>query len=213
MNSFDDNYETVHKKVFSAVSEGFHSYFIKCRDFDDPNDASTETEELEIFFRLDSPIQAQIVFDDEEILGEGKHEFSLSTSKVPNGVPQLSYTFNGISYTPIVLEGSGTSWQGKIAIEPGEGEKVGSFKFEAKDLEGRTGTRIKSGSTFEVDTKEPGIVTNLEATGSKGEIELTWELPESVDKVNIYRSETEGVTYNDFYKSIDGSDDDYELNQ
>ena len=206
MITFDKDLGTVHKKTFTPLSDGVYRYFVKCRDFFDPNNVSTETKELEAIFRISNPISATQIKLSAPVLKAGKHEISLITTKVPKSTPILRYSYDGITYSPIALHGSEKSWKGFLVISSTAGEEVGSFKFEAQDLEGRTGTTIREGNIFIVDTRAPPLITSLEASGEYGQIKLDWFLNENeeIEKVNIYRSETPSVDLTNLYKTLEG---------
>jgi len=208
--SFEDKLETIHKKTLTNLQTKMHKYFIKCRDINDLTNTSSGTIELEAIFTTSNPISAQIVLEKEE-LTSGKYELNLITSKIPASVPKLKYSYDGIIYNPVVLNGAGTNWKGYLIIPTSVGEKVGSFKFQATDLEGKPGTAIIGKSIFIVDTISPATISSIEAISQQKKIELKWTIPdkEKIEEINIYKSSTPGVGYNDFYKNLDSTKKDY----
>jgi len=207
---FDDNLETIHKKTLTGLSTKVHRYFVRCRNATDLSNPQEGRNELEAIFTTSNLIAAQIVLG-EQPLNSGKHEVNLVTTKIPSTTPKLSYSYDGIVYSPITLYGSGTSWKGYLIIPESTGEKIGSFKFEAKDIEGRTGTTIIEESIFVVDTKPPSSISSLEVIGEYKQVRLEWVSPENedIETINIYRSTSPNVGYTDFHKSIEGSEEEY----
>jgi len=210
MESFDDNFETVHKKTFTELSSGVYRYYVRCRDVNDLNNESLDQNELEAMFTISNRIAAVITLSDTTITS-GEYDISVQTTKVPSGIPKLSYSYNGVSYTPITLSGSGKEWQGHLVISDSPVEEVGSFKFEATDLEGRQGERIFGDRVFIVDTKLPPTFNIFDAIGEYSQIKLDWYVYETsdIDTINIYRSEEPNVVYSDLYKRISGDNEDY----
>jgi hypothetical protein len=216
MASFDDPLETIHKKTLTDLSTRVHRYFVRCRNISNPSNPLDGRNELQAIFttsNLISAVDINIVGieTEEDALNSGKHEINLITSKIPFTTPTLTYSYDGIIYNPITLYGSGTNWKGYLMISESTGEKIGSFKFEAKDIEGRIGTNIREGSTFIVDTKAPSSISSLEAIGEYKQIRLEWvsQENEDIETINIYKSIDPNVGYTDFYKSIDGTEEDY----
>jgi hypothetical protein len=205
-NTFEYNFETDHKKVIGPLSDGVYRYFVKCKGI---NGALPDgTTQLEAIITINARIGASISMDSTS-LSDGKYEVFLSTTKIPMGTPTLSYSYDGVKYTPIILHGSEKSWKGYLIIPKSTGEKAGTFKFEAKDLESRIGTKIYSGETFTVDTSPPRTFSTLDAIGEYGQIRLEWHTDElDMDAIRIYRSTEPGVDISDFYRSID-EDEEY----
>lgn len=199
----NDKFETMHRKEFlfeTSASEGTHKYYIKCK-----NKANDSIKELEFTFTTKLKIYASISID--SYLTAGDHEIRLTTSEIPKETPKLSYTYDGISYTPIVLTGEGKEWTGYITISKSEGERTGMFKFEARGLYDSSSIskkKIISGETFKVDTKSPSSVNSLEATGQYRQIKLQWFTAEKdLDYINVYRSTSPNVGLDDFYDKFD----------
>lgn len=210
MDSFEDNFNTVHRIEFSEMVDGIHTYYVRCRDANDYNDPTDGINYLTAIFKTSAPIAAEITLA-ESPLTSGKYEIELVTTKIPSGTPQLTYSYDGVSYNPIVLSGAGKDWSGYLVISDSPEEKVGSFKFEAKDLEGKTGTEIYGTKVFLTDTRPPEAINFITATGEYGEITLDWYLDddEDIDKINIYRSKNPNVGLTDIYKTISGDSDYY----
>ena len=208
--NFDDNLETIHKKtITTTLLSKVHKYYVKCRPINDRTNPSAETTHF-VTFTTSRPISAQISLS-ESSLKAGKYEITLQTSKIPASTPSLKYSFDGITYTPIVLYGSGNTWKGFLVIPSSLGEKVGLFKFDATDVEGRPGNEITKGNVFTVDTKAPPLITSIEASGEYGQIKLKWffDEDEETNKVNIYRSESPNVGLTNLYKTIDNDKEYY----
>ncbi|MFH1290889.1 MAG: hypothetical protein ABIH92_05815, partial [Nanoarchaeota archaeon] len=198
--TFDFNFETLHKKDLIDMTDGVHKYYVRCE-----NDEGNESGELEAIFAVSVPVTAQVVLEDGSPLGNGRTEVTLVTSKALSQTPSLSYSFDGIGYDPIPLFGSGVTWQGYLVISSSDSEKVGSFKFQGRDLEGVLGTEITSGGFFIVDTKRPETISDIDAVGYEGEIKLNWYIDDEddVEKFNIYRSTSPNVDHSDFYESTE----------
>jgi len=197
--TFDFSFENLHKKDFVGLTDGAYTYFVRCKD--DFNNISSE---LEAVFAVSLPPSVQINLEGGNVIGNGRVKVSVKTSKSLSQTPSLSYSFDGVSYNPIPLFGSGSDWEGFLTISESNVEKIGSFKFQGRDLEGNLGTEITSGGTFFVDTKKPATITNIRAVGYEGEIELRWEIDEELSDVRIYRSTEPGVDNSDYLKSVVG---------
>jgi hypothetical protein len=210
MLNFDSDFEIIHKKTLTGLSDGVHRYFVRCRDLFDRNNISTETRELEAIFTITNPISAEIILSD-PILKAGKHEITLQTTKLPISAPQLKYSYDGITYNPVVLHGQDNLWKGFLVIPSTLGEEIGSFKFSAQDLEGRAGSQITGDNVFIVDTRSPPLITSLEASGEYGQIKLEWFLDdvEEIEEIKIYKSDSPNVDLTSLYKTLDGSSGDY----
>ncbi len=194
--TFDYNFEILHKESLTNLIDGIYKYYVKCKD-----ELGNAGQEKEILFSVSIPATAQIVLSEQSPLKSGKIKISLITSKVLSQTPSLSYSFDGISYSPIPLIGSGKSWTGYIIIPSNLGEKVGSFKFAGRDLEGNLGSEITSGGVFLIDTVKPKAVSDIESYGDEQGIRLKWYYEEEFESFNIYRSENPGVDYVDYYKN------------
>jgi len=205
MSAFQEPLETVHKSTLTGLSNGVYHYFVRCRK--DRSNTSQGTNHLEAIIRIDNPIAAQISLEEGPLL-EGKYDVTVLTTKIPLTTPKLSYSYDGVSYSPIVLYGSGTSWKGYLVVSGSSKEEIGSFRFEARDIEGRPGSEIYGDSVFSIDTRPPLGINIISALGEYGDIELEWYIDddddEEVDKINIYKSENPNVDPTDFYKQIDG---------
>jgi hypothetical protein len=194
--TFDLDLETVHKKTLTGLTEGLYKYYVKCR-----NDSGNESGELEAIFSVNLPINAKIELSRESPLNEGQVEVELTTSKIPSEVPSLSYSYDGVSYGPVPLFGSGTVWKGYLIISNDRKEQIGSFKFQGRDIEGNLGTDITEGGIFIVDTVEPTTIADFKAEGVESGIKLVWSFYESIKEFKIYRSDSPNVDYSNFYKS------------
>ncbi|HDK42396.1 MAG TPA: hypothetical protein ENG87_03385, partial [Candidatus Pacearchaeota archaeon] len=198
---FDLNFETIHKKTLTGLSEGIHKYYILCRDSE-----NKDSKELEIIFSVILPVSAQIILQNGSTVSKGMAKVNLVTSKVLSQTPSLSYSFDGISYNPVPIFGSGTQWTGYFIVASSSDKQVGSFKFQGKDLEGNTGTEITSGGVFIVDTQEPGTITDIKAESYDGRIDINWYLEEDeIDYFKIYKSTSRGVDNSDFYRTTESN--------
>lgn len=194
---FDADFETIHKKYFTNLNDGTYKYSIKCLDT-----LGVQSGELTFSFAVSPPISADISFSKTPPFSEGRVKVNVLTTKEPSQTPAVVYSFDGISYHPLPLAGSGKEWFGYIFIPSSIGEVVGSFKFSARDMEGVLGEEVRSGKIFLVDTTPPEIISSIEAIGKDGSVELDWEYPYDFSKFKIYRDVSPGVDYNDYYASI-----------
>jgi hypothetical protein len=198
--TFENNFETLHKKSFTNLVDGIYKYYIKCTP--DPYNI-TSLPELEAIFKVSTPVSAKILLSSEPPLKAGKVGITLIASKIISQSPALSYSFDGIRYSPVPLSGSGTTWNGYLFIPKSTGEAIGSFKFQGTDLEGRVSEEIIGTTVFLVDTVPPSSINDLSAVGYEGNIKLSWYFDDEANHFNIYRSNSPNLDYTDFYKSID----------
>lgn len=206
--SFDLSAGKLHEKTFTGLGDGVYTFFIKC----DTTSLGSEPAEMELVIRVNSLVSAQIVLEDDPPLRAGRTELTLLTSKVVANSPSLTYSFDGVVYNDLPLFGSEKIWRGYLLIPKTLKDAVVSFRFSANDLEGRQGTEITSQSVFVIDTSKPPTVSDIDAVGYVGEIELDWDMKDDDDVVEykIYRDDEEDVDYNDYYETVDESyfDDD-----
>ena len=201
--NFDSSLGKLHQKSFTGLGDGIYRYYVKCID-ESIGFIGNETE-LSIILRINSLVNAQIIFSKEEPLSEGIVEISLITSKIVSFAPTLSYSMDGgLVKTPIPLLGNEKFWKGYLSIDKNFGEGVISFDFKANDLEGRQGTKIISGGVVKVDTLNPSTILEIVAVGYDGEIKLDWHYNGDYKEFNIYRSLSANPDFTDFYK-ISGS--------
>ncbi|MCF7910309.1 hypothetical protein K9L16_01400 [Candidatus Pacearchaeota archaeon] len=196
-NDFDTDFNGAHKKIFSDLSPGVYNYYVKCYG---------DVSQLNISILVNPCVTGKILLSESEPLKGGRVELTLVTSKPVSPVPKLEYSFDGVVYKPLTIVGSGTTWEGYFIIEENFGEGLVSFKLEAMDLEGRVGTEITSGAVYAIDTIKPKTVSAITAEGLEGEIKLKWRLDEDYEEFNIYRSDSKGVDYTDFYETSDEED-------
>lgn len=196
-STFELEYGTIHKKTINNLIDGQYKAYVKCKNL-----SNTVSQELEIIYSVSLPITAQISLENGENLKDGKTGVTLITSKVPKTTPTLSYTTDSITYKQIPLVGSQNVWSGYIIIPTDRENEVGSFKFQARDLEDNIGTEITAGAIFTIDTIAPNVLLDVKAEGISKGINLTWKIDEEKLSFNIYRSKTAGVSYSDFYKKV-----------
>lgn len=196
---FDFSFETIHKKDFVDLSDGPYTYYVMCKDEDE-----NYSGELEASFAVRLPVSAEIVLEDGETVSTGRTEILVRTSKALSQAPSLSYSFDGVSYDPVPLFGSGNEWNGYLMIASSNEEVTGTFKFEGRDLEGVLGREITNGGTFFVDTKKPRPISDIKAVGYEGEIKLNWEIDEDdIKEYKIYRAKEPGIGYSDYFKKTE----------
>ena len=195
-NSFEENYDNKYKKTFTNLGEGTHTYYVECL-----GEKVSENSLLKANFIIDKPVSASISLSEDPPLKKGKYEITLVTSENVEETPSLEYSFDGLVYKPVPLYGSGKVWKGYFIISESIGESIVSFKFSAKDLEGREGTLLTGDSVFMIDTKEPEAISTISSISYEGQIKLRWhyEEKEDIEEFRIYRSEEPGVDYTDYY--------------
>jgi hypothetical protein len=196
--TFDFSYLSLHKKSFSYLEEGIHSYYVKCRD-----ENGTIGSESEVVFSIINPVKAHVIMSKSSPVNSGLLEITLKTTKQLSQKPVLSYSFDGTKYESIPLTGSNDFWEGYIIIPNNIGEVIGSFKFRGIDLDGIVGEEITEGELFLVDTKIPEIITEIDAESRDKDVFIEWRFNEEFSYFNIYRSKFPNVDYADFYKKID----------
>ncbi|HVY01827.1 MAG TPA: hypothetical protein VHA12_03625 [Candidatus Nanoarchaeia archaeon] len=196
-SSFELEYGTLHKITINGLIDGQYKAYVKCK-----NQSNFISQELEIVYTVSLPITAQISLENGANLKDGKTSLTLITSKVPKTTPTLSYTTDSITYKQIPLVGNEKIWSGYLIIPTDRENEVGSFKFQARDLEDNIGTEITSGAIFTIDTIPPNSLLDIKAEGISKGINLTWKTDEEKLSFNIYRATTPGVSYSDFYKKV-----------
>ncbi len=201
--NFDYSSGRTHEKTFSNINDGLYRHYIRCINSSFNN--SFEPGELEFNLRINSLITGEIVLLPESPLKSGKAEVALLISKPSLQAPLLSYSYDGVIYKKIPLIGSEKNWKGYFIIPNDIGEAVGSFKFSATDLEGRTGDRIINSGIFIVDTTKPKPISYTNAVGYQGQVKLDWYFDEELKEFRIYRSNSPNADYTDFYKTSDKS--------
>ena len=199
--NFDLEYGTIHKKILTGLIDGKYSAYIKCQSLGN----LTVSSELGVNFWVNLPVSAQISLNNGQDIRDGKTEVTLTTSKLVSEPPQLSYTTDGSNYISIPLVGSGYNWNGYVIISGSNQNLIGSFKFEARDLEGNVGGQISSGAMFTIDTTPPDQLLDIRAESINQAINLTWRADESGLEYNIYRSTSQDVGYSDFYRQTSGN--------
>lgn len=197
--TFDYNVETSHKKTISSLEEGLHKYYVKCMLIN----GTIPNTQLEISFKTEELISAQINFEKDSPLKAGQYGITLVTSKIPSQKPSLTYSIDGLTYNPVPLSGTEKVWKGYVVIPQSIGETVGSFKFSGKDLEGRTGETILKNAVFVIDTKKPSPIGTIDIRGYTGQIRLDWYNDEEVKEYQVFRSLEPQVDYTNYYKTTD----------
>lgn len=195
-NSFEVSFETVHQKTLTGLLDGVHRFYVKCKDFN-----GIESGEVETTFRTNSLISARIELSEDSPISSGVYEIKVTTSKIASQTPLLTYSYDGITYNPIPLSGSGVDWTGYLIVEDGPREDIGSFRFQGRDLEGNLGTEISGGSVFIVDSVKPSVLADLKAEGTSSSVRLEWfNEDDDANEYRIYKSIEQNVDYSDFYK-------------
>lgn len=205
-NTFSNTGSINHNKSLSSLSEGQHTYYVRCKD----NDGHIMNESAIIQFTVDLPPTAQISLSDPSPVKAGTIEVTLIVSESLENAPTLEYSFNDAPSTKkqLSLTGSGSTWEGFLIITETDDGKIGTFYFSATDSSGNVGTKITSGNIFVVDTTKPQAPSSVKAeTQADGSIKVKWHYEgEEVDNFNIYRATSSGINYVDFYAEANGSE-------
>ncbi|MCX6710112.1 MAG: hypothetical protein NTV63_04150 [Candidatus Woesearchaeota archaeon] len=191
-----------HSYQMEGLSEGNYNYYISCTDLYGNRMAENYT----IRFEVSLPPSARVEISKSSPLKEGVYEVTLTTSKNVQSTPILNYQLGSSSAYPIPLSGSGNIWNGFMIIEGDRGNQVGSFSFSATDYWGITGSIIKEGKVFLVDTIKPPTPVIEAFSASDGSIRLSWRYDgEEVKGFRIYRSTSSGVSLLNFYANSSGN--------
>lgn len=199
MNEFYITGGIEHRQTLSELDDGNNQIYFNCKY------NSIEHGKIELNLDVNSLITASIDLSENSPIPSGNININLETSKVVNNPPTLTYLINGEDKKNIPLEGSGDEWEGSIYIDDSIGEGVLSFEFSAKDLEGREGTKITSGKSFEIDTISPTKIIDWEIIPDEDKIKLSWYMEEDYHKIKIYRATYSGATSTLVYKSTSKS--------
>jgi hypothetical protein len=201
-NLFSGQYTLEHSADLGVFSDGNYRYYVRCANI--LNNSMNYSEDID--FSVYTRPSAAISMSDSSPLRAGTYKIYLATSRDVLS-PSLSYVFNGESQLrPIYLTGSGNRWEGYMILEENTPNKVGAFRFSATDLNGVSGTTITQGELFLVDTIAPGGITSVEVLQDEIDAVLKWYY-DNDDAVSfkIYRSESPGVDYVDYYDVVTAS--------
>lgn len=196
-NIFDEVDGYVNSVSFLDLPDGTNTFYIWCEDGTGPYP------KMEVNLRIKSLVNAKIEINTNEPINEEEIMVNLETSKYVSQTPVLEYSYDGISYNSLTLEGSLRDWNGKIVLDEKIGEGVLSFRFKGYDLENKVGTEIKEGAYFSYDFLRPSLITDLEVINYEGKVKLNWGEIEDAEEYRIYRSEYENTDYSDYYKETD----------
>ncbi|MFO8016342.1 MAG: hypothetical protein R6U32_04505 [Candidatus Woesearchaeota archaeon] len=194
--SFDRNGTTQHSTVLEGLTDGSYEYYVKCRDSE-----SNTGSEYEAEFRVEIDTTAKIILGDESPVKEGLIDVTLITTKNMEPTPSLSYTLSDAPPSSktvtrsVPLTGSGSIWEGYMAIAKDDNDRIGEFQLKGTDINGDKVTVITSGNVFVVDTDKPPSVSSIAASAEPdGCINLEWYYDgEEEDHYRIYRSTSAGV--------------------
>ncbi|MFH1506074.1 MAG: fibronectin type III domain-containing protein, partial [archaeon] len=195
---FSQTGQTEHVHMLEDLGSGDHTYYVRCKDeFDNEMQASEILE-----FEVNRPPTASVSIEGGFSIKVGTHKVTLQTSEQLISTPLLQYQYQGQGgKISISLTGSGSHWIGYIVVPSSTTDKIGTFYFEGKDLEGVEGTDITSGKIFIVDTTKPPKPTSIKAELDEDEIKVEWHYDgEDIEYFNVYRSTNEGVDYVDLYE-------------
>ncbi|MBI2133957.1 hypothetical protein HYU11_04715 [Candidatus Woesearchaeota archaeon] len=192
---------TEHSIFLTGMSEGTHSYYIRCSDHISNTMSLSYTARLSIQL----PPTAEIMLSDPSPLKPGVLEITVLTSKQMLTTPQLSYSYNDApnSAKPIPLSpaGSPTLWKGYIIADDTGAKRIGNFFFSGTDTSGITGTEITAGKYFIVDPVKPTSPISVKTSvDTEGQVKLTWYYDDAdVEYYTVFRASSAGVDYTDEY--------------
>lgn len=209
MDTFSMTNNIVHSTIIRGLSEGGHRIYLSCKSYNDVPSYDS------MLVTVSTRPTAIITLDKSGVLKHGTYSVTVKTSKDVQSSPSLSYSFND-DPTPrtVSLAGSGKTWKGYLIIDEDLGNKVGTFRFSATDLNGVTGNIITEGEIFLVDTIPPSEIENIQAMLEGNHVRLSWFYDgDDFESFRIYRSEGEYVSKSDFLKTSEDQefkDDDVE---
>ncbi len=198
--SFSQSNTLIHEEELD-ITEGTYTYYVACKDVYG-NIASTDSRT----FTLQIRPSAEIEIEGENPRKTGNYVLTLKVSEALQSLPTLALKYQGETETAIPLtEKDTTTYEGIVIVDENEGEKVGSFRFEGRDLDGLVGTRIEEGELFVIDTIKPVKVETFNAVNGTGGVNLSWYF-DAEDEVhyNLYRSLELGVDYTHYYDTTSG---------
>lgn len=197
MDPFSMTHNIVHTTIITGLSEGGHRVYLSCKSYNDVPSYDS------MLVTISTRPTAIITIDKSGVLKHGTYSVTVKTSKDVQNNPSLSYSFND-DPTPrtVSLAGSGNTWNGYIIIPEDLGNKVGTFKFSAIDLNGVTGNIITAGEIFLIDTVPPSEVENIQAIVEESDVRISWFYDgDDFETFRIYRAEGEYVSKSDFLKT------------
>jgi NADPH-dependent 7-cyano-7-deazaguanine reductase QueF len=197
MNIFSMTDNTIHSTIVDGLSEGGHKVYISCKS------QNTAPSYDSILVSISTRPTATISIDTLGTLKQGIYTVTVKTSKDVQNNPSLTYSFNDdASPRTVSLAGSGTTWGGYLIIAEDAGNKIGSFKFSATDLNGIVGNIITDGEIFLVDTLPPSEISDFQAVLDGYNIKLSWFYEgDDFENFKIYRSDGELISKNDLLKT------------
>jgi fibronectin type 3 domain-containing protein len=116
----------------------------------------------------------------------------LTKSAGAGTMPSLVFTPPTGASVSVPLGGSGSNWNGTLAITPGMGAGFGQFSLSAQDSVGNIGSNILSGGQLELyntaQPSAPAAPTGLSAVSlAGGNISLSWNVVSNAQIYRIYR--------------------------
>ncbi|MBR9677102.1 hypothetical protein GOV04_03105 [Candidatus Woesearchaeota archaeon] len=200
-----------HSITVSDLVQGINNYHVRCIDLAGNIMLSSTL----ISFSATLPPTSNINLGENTPLQEGTVKVTLISSKPLVNTPTLQYNYNDDSAKKTIsLTGGPTNWNGFMIIPIYDVDKIGTFYFSGVDTEGLAGNQITGGEIFLVDTSKPTAPTSFRVENDDDRIKISlYYDSEQVDKYNIYRRESPGVEFVDFYDDTDDEhyyDDDVE---
>lgn len=202
---FSNTGSTSHNQSINGLSEGEHTYYVRCQD----SNGYAMNQSAMMKFTIDLAPSAQITLSDSSPVKAGTIEVALLISENLENAPTLEYSFNDAPSTrkQISLSGSSSVWKGYLIVTEIDDKKIGTFYFTAADGVGNVGTKIMSGNVFVVDAAKPPAPQSVKAAAEPdGSIKLSWYYDgEETDYFSIYRATSSGINYVDYYAKSNGS--------
>ncbi len=200
--SFDTTGGLTHVKLITGIGQGAYHYYVRCKDYN----GNKMNEDYSILVEVDLPPTAKVIMSKPSPVKAGIIKVTLETSEDVVYAPTLKYSITGKGTENIPLSGSGKKWEGYMIIEDDDSDKIGSFIFQGKDLNGNIGTTITNDHVFLIDTLAPSAPSSIEAESKKGGIiKVSWWYNDnaSVKHYRLYRSTSPGVSKVHLYKELD----------
>ncbi|MEK6968652.1 MAG: putative Ig domain-containing protein [Nanoarchaeota archaeon] len=204
MTTFEKFNGLSHSSLLTGLS-GTTTFYIKCKG--NGGDLSTAQKSISV---AQGP-KAEIILDPDSPVRPGLVTVTVQTTTSLQSTPSLYYFFDEspgdkkfVSLEP--MAGSSSLFTGHIVIPKLTGIKTGTFEYHGIDVSGAAGSEIKNGKTFIADDQAPLPPKTFTAKSVLGGIDLIWYYTgETIKEYKIYKNANQGVTYNDYYTSVNGT--------
>ncbi len=200
MQSLETLDNLLFKKVVTDLSEGEHTYYIKCEDLA----KNINSAKLSFLVNLPPTINIDIenarYIDSTYILKSGTYPIVITASEPLKSIT-LYYSFNDESSKHLITlipNEDKTIWKGYLIISKGTQNKAGIFTVNAKDFDDLSVSLTPT--MFLIDTIPPDTVDSFSFIKGNHSIKLQWHHPyeDEVVTYRVYRKESPGVSYTDY---------------